>query len=240
MALQKMLEYRLRWNDFDRFSRIKPDTVLDIFQDLATLQAEEMGIGRNDMLAQQVFWVIVRVKYEVIAQPGRDIVQVRTWPHTPTRFSFLRDFEMKDLDGKLLIKGTSEWVLVNAETRKFEQVSKHYHGSNDFVEDRMFESKPKKIAPLKDLSTPLCRCAPRYSDIDVNDHVNNARYPQLIMDALQLDADHPIHTFQIDYRYEVTTNDNLSFYAQEVDNTIVACGVLEDGTIAFNCKIEVG
>lgn len=240
MALEKTLEYRLRLNDFDRFDNIKPDTVLDIFQDLATLQAEEMGIGRNAMMADGCFWVVVRIKYEVYAQPKRDVVVARTWPHTPSRFSFLRDFEIKDLDGKLILRGASEWVLMNAETRKFESLLDHYQGSTDFCEDRAFESKPKKVAPLKEMTEPFAVITPRVCDIDLNGHVNNARYPQFVMDALELTEDKPIRTFQIDYRYEVKLGDPVSIYAEEQDDTITACGVLEDGTIAFNCKIELG
>lgn len=240
MALEKTLEYRLRWNDFDRYKNIRPDAVLDIFQDLATLQAEEMGIGRDYMMQQNVFWVVVRIKYEILAQPLRGLVSVRTWPHTPTRFSFLRDFEMHDLEGNLLLKGTSEWVLMNAETRKFESILDHYQGDADFYEDRAFDTKPKKIAPLKDMSEPLSVFKPRFCDIDLNNHVNNARYPQFIVDALQPTADQTIRTFQIDYRYEVTPHNQISVFAEEAEGVITACGVLEDGTTAFSCKIEIG
>ena len=45
MGLEMELDYRLRWLDFDRYGRLQPVTVLDICQDMATLQAEDMGIG---------------------------------------------------------------------------------------------------------------------------------------------------------------------------------------------------
>ena len=112
------LDYRLRWMDFDRYGRIKPFAVLDLFQDVATLQADNQGIGYEDMLAKGVFWVVIRSKFEIVRQPERhSTVTVRTWPHSPSRFSFLRDFSMRDEEGALLIKATSEWVFMGTMAR---------------------------------------------------------------------------------------------------------------------------
>ena len=38
-------EYTLRAGDFDKFDRIKPSAVLDLFQDVAGQHAEEIGVG---------------------------------------------------------------------------------------------------------------------------------------------------------------------------------------------------
>ena len=55
MALGMDRDYRLRWMDFDQYGRLQPFALLDMCQDVATLQAEEMGIGHDEMLARGVF-----------------------------------------------------------------------------------------------------------------------------------------------------------------------------------------
>ena len=118
MPLSKELDYRLRYLDFDRYGRIQPTAVLDLLQDVATVHAEEIGIGRDAMVARGVFWAVVRLKYEIVRDPEYfSVVRVRTWPHTLTNFSFLRDFSICGENGELLIKASSEWVLMDVETR---------------------------------------------------------------------------------------------------------------------------
>ena len=147
MALGMELDYRLRWMDFDQYGRMQPAAILDIFQDVATQQAEDMGIGRDDMLAKGVFWAVVRSKYEVVRPPRHyQVLTARTWPHTPTRFSFMRDFSLSDEAGELLVKASTEWVLMDVATRKFVSVQDYYDGSTDFDEARAFDRKPRKIA----------------------------------------------------------------------------------------------
>ena len=240
MALEMELDYRLRWLDFDRYNRIQPVSVLDICQDVATLQAEEMGIGRDDMMRKGVFWVIVRMKYEILQEPKHSqVMHVRTWPHSPSGFSFLRDFTFCDDDGTMLLKATSEWVLMNAESRKFAKMRDHYAGPYDFLEDRAFDAKPKKIANFESGNLPVYTTTPTYSDIDLNGHVNNARYPSFVVNALNPQAEGSIRTLQIDYRHEVMPDAPLSIHTLVEDGQILSKGVREDGNTAFACCIEL-
>jgi len=240
MAFEMERDYRLRWLDFDRYGRIQPVSVLDLFQDAATLQAEDMGIGRDDMLKTGVFWVIVRMKYEIVQQPRHfQKVSVRTWPHTPTSFSFLRDFHMRDEDGNLLIKASSEWVLMNLESRRFERMKDHYDGPYDFVEERSFSEKPRKIATFDEGNRPVCTIAPSYSDIDLNGHVNNARYLGFVVNALNPGPEGALRTLQIDYRHEVMPDAPLTVHTLVEGKTVKSKGVREDGNTAFICAIEL-
>ena len=45
-------EYTLRAGDFDKYDRIMPSAVLDLFQDAAGQHAEEIGVGFADMIAR--------------------------------------------------------------------------------------------------------------------------------------------------------------------------------------------
>ncbi len=238
MGLEKTNCYRLRWFDFDRFDHIQPTTVLDLFQDVATIQAEEMGIGWADMQKQNVFWALVRIKYEILQEPHRDqIVSVRTWPHTPSKVSFLRDYDIQDEFGNLLIKGSSEWVLINCETRKFSRVADVYKGSMDFLEERAFDVKPKKLKVPSDENLPTYTTTPRFTEIDKNGHVNNSRYPDFVLDAWNPTKPFAIKTLQIDYRHEVRPDIPLTIHSQKTDSGILSAGMFEDQTTAFTCEI---
>ena len=240
MALEIALDYRLRWLDFDRYGRIQPVTLLDMFQDVATLHANEMGIGRDDMLEHGVFWAIIRMKYEMMRNPENfHTVRVRAWPHTPSSFSFCRDFEMTDEDGDVLAKATSEWVLMDVETRKFAKMKDYYHGQRDFSDKRAFGRKPRKIVSFEGVEGPVRTVVPAFSDIDVNGHVNNARYLRFVMDALNPGDHEAIRSLQIDYRHEVLPDSPLAVHTFRNGDTVSVKGVRDDGEVAFACVIEL-
>lgn len=239
MALEIALDYRLRWLDFDRYGRIQPVTVLDLFQDVATLHAERMGIGHDEMLAHGVFWAVVRMKYEIVREPEHfQTVTVHAWPHSLSNFSFLRDYEMLDDAGDVLVKATSEWVLMDAETRKFTKVKPYYDGPVDFLDKRAFEKKPRKLASFEEENRPVYQVTPAYSDIDVNGHVNNARYLRFVVDALNPSGQGAIRTLQIDYRHEVLPDAPLAIHTHVEEGLVMSKGVREDGEVAFACTIE--
>lgn len=241
MALEMKLDYRLRWLDFDRFGRIQPTTVLDLCQDIATIQAEDMGIGRDDMLARGVFWAIVRMKYEVVKAPAHyQVVTVHTWPHSPSSFSFMRDFHLLDEAGDLLVRASSEWVLMDVETRKFAKMKAHYDGPYDFRDERAFEGKLRKVATFDEGNRPVRTVVPAFSDIDVNGHVNNARYPRFVIDALDPGEECAIRSLQIDYRHEALPGAPLAVHTLVEDGSVLSKGVREDGNVAFACAIELG
>ena len=240
MTIEMTRDYRLRWMDFDRYGRMQPAAILDIFQDMAIMHAEELGIGRAAMLEKGVVWVVVRTKVEVVRNPSYNtVVTVRTWPHSLSKFSFIRDFSMRDDEGNELVKATQEWVLMNFESRRFASAKDAYHGPDDFDDARAFESKPRKLADFEPEGEPALVVVPRYTDIDVNGHVNNAMYANYVADALNPGSEGALHTFQIDYRHEVVPGEPLELYLKQEDGRVRAKAVAPDGSVAFASAVEV-
>ena len=87
MIFQK--EYELRAADFDRWDRIRPASVLSLFQDVAGIHANELGIGFAALMERKTIWVLTKVRYELVGTPRRyERVRVRTWPLPPARINF--------------------------------------------------------------------------------------------------------------------------------------------------------
>lgn len=239
MPIALECEYRLRWMDFDRYGRLKPQAILDIMQDVATIQAKEMRISDQDLRARGIFWVVTRIKLEILAQPQRlERVTVRTWPHTQTKLSFLRDFEVRNEAGDAIAKATSEWMVISLEKRSFASALLAYDGPQDFDEARAFESKPKKIKNFDAQPDASIEITPGFSDFDQNGHLNNAMYARIILDALELDEGRSIKSLQIDYRHEVLAGSTLAIQTVHEDDAVKMRGLLEDGQVAFMALLE--
>lgn len=228
----------LRVTDFDRFGRIKPSSVLSLFQEAAVMHATIDGIGHDAMEEHGVFWAVIRTYYEVVAQPRLyTSVLVRTWPHTPSRFSFLRDYTISSLDGELLVKGISEWVFMSLVERSFVPLSDVYQPPEDLLEERNFERKPRKIKDFDISGLEPFVIVPPFTSADINGHVNNTVYADYPFDALDPDTALDIESFQIDFRHEVRPDEPLRIYTDESEaGSVMTMGVNADGEVSFTTR----
>ncbi len=243
MSTYKETLYGLRLTDFTCFEHLRPGAVLDIFQDLATQHSIETGIGYNTLREKNLIWVVVRQKFqffpEIACKPHQQ-VRACTWPHSPSRLSFLRDYALYDEKDNLLAKGTSEWLLLDTKSKSFASILDNYQGPRDFRPERAFEGKEGKLKKLKDFEAPqepAQRVVPQFSDMDFNMHINNARYADYIMNAVRQQADRPLRSLQIDYRKELLEGQTVSLFVVEDEDFTRVKGINEEGDISFNCLL---
>lgn len=228
-------QYNLRNSDFDRFLEIKPSAVLDLFQTVAGLHAESLGVGFNAMLEKGCLWVILKVKYELIKMPEMySNVTVVTWPKEPKRLDFIRNYQILDENGKLLIKGTSQWAVIDKETRKLTRATDVYKNIDGFCEDEVFDEKLVRVADFSEAQANFGVLS-GFCDFDSNGHVNNIRYADYILNAVNPKKPLNIKTFQLDFHKELTGEEVKVFV--EDNDTILAKGI-QNENLMFSCKIE--
>ena len=231
-------EYYLRASDFDKFYHIKPSAVLDLFQDAAGQHADEIGVGFNEMLKRSYLWVLTKIKFKIVSQPSLyQKVIVKTWPLPPNRLNYRREYCILDENREQLIVGSSEWVVIHSEKRRFLSVPDLYPFTDGFCEETMFEGKLGKISDFDAESTPHVVNA-GFCELDFNNHVNNTKYANYVLDAISPSKANELDIFQIDYRKEVLQGTRLDIYHTWQDNTVLAKGQNENGDIAFACRLE--
>jgi acyl-CoA thioester hydrolase len=86
-------------------------------QDIAVEHYESIG-GTNPMQLIGATWVVRehRIEYQLPAFAGEEI-EIRTWVENIRRVRSLRKYEfVRKSDDKVLVKGETDWVFVDAKT----------------------------------------------------------------------------------------------------------------------------
>lgn len=230
--------FNLRTSDFDCYRKITPASVLDLFQTVAGEHAAELGCGFDDLFARSLLWVLVRTKYQVVSQPKMyQTVRVETWPLAPSRVGFQREYLMKDDEGNILIKGSSDWVVIHSEQRKIVSATDIYP-EMELLTEKCFEERLKKLPDFETVGDGLLVC-PGFSQLDMNGHVNNTKYANYVLDALALNEQEEIKTLQMDYRREVQKGDVIRVYTQREGNLAIVKGVNSSGEVMFVCRLDI-
>ncbi len=230
-------EYTLRANDFDKYDRILPSSVLSIFQDAAGRHGEQIGVGFTKMLEHNYLWVIVRVKFKIVKQPKRyQKVNIKTWPFEPKRFSYRREYLITDESGETLIIGSSEWVIIDSVKRNLVSAPNLYNINGEYYEEMMLDKKIAKVPDFEATGEPYV-VTPSFTELDLNNHVNNTKYANYVLDAVSPNEDDILKTFQIDYRKEVLEGEPLQVFYTRQDGGILAKGLNKNDDIMFACKL---
>ena len=230
-------EYTLRATDFDKYNRIKPSAVLELFQDAATLHADELGTGYADLIKRSYLWVLTRIRFRIIAPlTSHQRVIVKTWPLEPNRLCYRREYSIENEQGEPLIAGSSEWVIMHSERRRFVSDAGLYSFTEGLRTEMMFEGRLGKVADFEATGTPLT-VDTGFADLDANNHVNNTKYPNYVLNAVSPAEADVLDTFQIDYRKEVLEGARLQIYYTRNENQVLAKGVDAAGNVKFACEL---
>lgn len=233
-------EYELRTSDFTCNNKLQPASVLDLFQTVAGEHANELGCGFNNMIAENMLWVVIKTKFKIIKDAELfSKIKVKTWPLPPSRVSFQREYLIENQNGEPLVKGTSEWVVMHSTERKL-VVAKDIYPLSEFHTEKMFEERTQKLRDFEaDSPYPCYTLRPGYSQLDMNNHVNNTKYANYVLDACNFKDNDIIDEFQIDFKHEVHADSELKILTKREENTIFAKGLNENDEIMFSCKINL-
>lgn len=195
----------------DKNKKLRLSNLFLLLQDVAGKHAEKLGVGKSATTDVGLKWMVVRYYIEFYDVPSYgDTVTIGTYPGNANPFFFYRYFYIKDKNGNKIIKASSIWVIIDNKTNKI--ISNPFI---DKIEGECFDDElpiPAKI--VEDTNNKIKNVKIEYSDIDINGHVNNVRYIEMIQDINDSDfyKNHQYRTFLINYSNEIKENDVVGLY----------------------------
>lgn len=234
--------FAIRTHEADMNGLARLDALFCCFQEAAGHHARKLGVGRDELERQGCFWVLSRCWMQVNRYPdwGQDIL-VKTWPRGVERLFALRDFQLFAPSGEMLGSGISAWLILDANTHRPQRPGPFLEGVVPPGEPPVAGDILGKQAPLVE-GKELRRFAVRYSDLDVNRHVNNAAYVRWILDSFdsQRFDRFEIASVRIDYLSEMVLGESIAVEAHVEDEQggQMILGVrLDDGRPVFQARI---
>ena len=184
----------------------------------ADAHSESRGFGIAELNENHYTWVLSRLAIEMKRMPRQyERYKIITWVENVYRLFTDRNFEVVAESGEVLGYARSIWAMINVETRKPADLLTLHEGKiNDYISDRPCPiSRPSRVkvsAP-----EPVRSLEMRYSDIDINGHVNSVKYIEHILDLFPVDMFQGKHLkrFEIAYIMESYFGDTLSFFSEK-------------------------
>lgn len=227
--------------DVDGNGHCKASALLGHLQEAATQAAEHGGFGRERLMEEcQAFWMMTRVWYR-LERPlfWDEKITIHTWHRGGRGAVSYRDYDILSGD-RVIGEGVAAWVLADVESRKLVKLN-----DIELLQSTSGEElcKAIKLAKIKTpgLLQELEQRVMRYSDTDINGHVNNTRYADFACDALGMDKLDPglfLSQMQIGYLAECYPRELLSIKGANVNGDHFICGVDDAGKARFEASLR--
>lgn len=198
----------------------------------ASTHAADRGFGYTDMTEKHTAWVLSRLALEITSYPGMsEELTVYTWVDEVGRLFTSRCFELADGKGNTFGFARSIWAAIDLQTRRPTLLDAE--SLNVYLSDRPCPiEKPGKIAAAESVSEGVPYRV-KYSDLDVNGHLNSIKYMEHLLDLFDLEMfrHREIRRFEIAYQSEGRYGMELALHQAQVSADKYDMAICHEGKV---------
>lgn len=226
-------------SDCDISGRWRPSAAQATLLGIGEENAMSLGLSYTEMLQRDMCWVLYRQQINLHQIPkALDEVKITTWPGAVEGPLFARCFILETEEGTRIGEAITSWVLINVKTRRPLRPSV-LQGQLPENTDRVSPMPLPGVLRIENAQYVEERTV-LYSDVDVNGHMNNARYLDWVCDILPLQTlrARGINQWQVNYIAEALPGEKLELsIREEADLCYIVGKKSVDGRTAFEAKI---
>ena len=216
-----MSDFKLKYSDMDHNLALKPFSLLNFLQDIASESAENLGFGYSYISKNNYAWFLIKYRMEFNDYPIAVYdLTIKTNPRGYNRLFAYRDFEILQ-DEKILGKVFSMWSIVDVNSRTTIPIANAILNNDKMIPYQKLESDLPfaKIKPIQNISLEK-EFEVRYNDLDVNGHANNGNYIVWAFEPLSLEfkTNHKIKTLDMVFKKEAKYGEKLLVQVEFLDD----------------------
>lgn len=209
-------EFKVEPFSEDFTSRISWANMGNLMLRCAQYHADSHDFGFGPLSRERLSWVFSRLTIQLDRRPQTgETFYISTWATGVQRGFTTRLFEVSDPDGRAYGWGHSIWALINLDTREPDDMSTLLQGGfgRSLLPTEDFPiGRPSRIRVTAE--EPFSTRKVRYTDLDVNGHLNSIRSIDILLDQFPKEAfeNDALHRVEMAYAHEAFFGDELSIF----------------------------
>ena len=178
----------IRSEQVDMTRRLRMAELFRLLMEVSVAHTEDLGCTRAETLDKGLLWIITRQLVEIDEMPEYDDeITLRGWQGDMMHVFFPRFYEIEK-EGRVVVRAQALWALIDQETREIIMPEDYgielpgRPGSDDMFLTAIVipESAGEPVSCTETVT--------RFSQMDINGHMNNASYFDMIDDAVWADV----------------------------------------------------
>lgn len=228
-------DFRILSSDVDLTRKLRLSTLFTKLQEAAIAHTIELGVTRERTLDRGLLWAVTQYRLNIDRMPEYDDqVTLLSWPGKTMHLYFPRYFRLLDEKGRVLLDAVSLWVLIGEKDRSI--VFPEDHGI-EIPETVTGSELPLPGRLRREETSSSHSFTVPYSYVDLNGHMNNARYYDLAQDIMPEELrSRKLASLSSEYIGEARLGDTLQAGCALSRDTFYVCGSTEKPL--FRMKFE--
>lgn len=217
-------DYEINIYDVDSDLKCKFSTIVNYLWDVVMSQTEALGETKNGLI-NQCAWILLKYDIKIHEYPKyKDVINVENRVVGVKKFYGVRDYIIRNSEGKVLAEGRAIALLVNMEKRRPMRLLPEQYELYGITGDLEEDIELDNIKEVENIEYSRGYVV-RFSDIDSNKHVNNLKYMEMAMDTLPFEFlnDHELSEIKIVFKKETTFGDTIKVSSElkEEENGLI-------------------
>jgi medium-chain acyl-[acyl-carrier-protein] hydrolase len=228
----------IRAAEVDFRNKLKLSSLFLLMQETAIRHVDQYNIGIGYLAAHNCYWVLSRVKLHMAQLPTSESkITIATWPTGSDTLFFVRNFNFFDENGLPIGHATTSWLILDKDKHRPQRHHMLSHIEYPTKESPFNEQATKLMPPLNAIYSHTQTA--RYSNIDLNGHVNNATYVDWMFDTLTADETPSTpFTFTINFNKETRWGQTVEVYKSHQPNGSISFEARNNGQPAAIALLE--
>lgn len=200
----------IRASEVGSGGQITLPSLCSLFQEVAGNHALKLNFDITQLHKQDLTWVLHRMDIQVDRYPNwREKITIETWPAAGDALRAYRNYRILDEEENEIGTCLSYWMMINLKTRKPTRMPQDVLDLRLSDIDHVMPVKTDRLDPFEE-SDITKKFIVRKSDLDMNDHVNNARFVEWLMETYQDDKAYLIKNIDIMFMQESRAGDMIT------------------------------
>lgn len=227
-------EFEVLSFQIDPSGKLRWAALADMLQEVAWKHADSRDFGQK-LFDLGFMWVLSRFDILVHQMPSwGDIIKIETAGRGINKLFALREFRVTDYDGNVLANAMSAWLLLDIEKKRPQRPEKVL--PSELFQPNLEENiLPEKAnAPENPLFGRIFHV--NFSDLDMNNHVNNVSYIRWVEDFC-MKNNFPFNRLLINYQSEALLGENIEIQYEQDLNKFAISGI-NNGRVVFTSLVS--
>ncbi len=228
--------FTLKNADFSFQDKIKPQAILEVFEEIAGRDANDAHVGYHELISKNLAWVIVRTKVEIVHELiNGENAYVETYSNPPGRIDFDRNYLIKNLNDEVCVKAITKWIIIDYTTRRIVRSNVATFPSEKISDEKVITDLKKLNFGDENLTLSKEEKV-KLNDLDHNGHMNNCRYMEFIYNTFDYNEKRNLCSFSLEYVKEIKFNEKITI---KYDSNYTHYKIYNSNNeLSFMCELE--
>lgn len=234
-------ELKIKSYEVDLRGRVFAPVLLNFMQEAASNHADALHVGSAHLQELGRFWVLSRIGIRINTLPRwGDTLTLYTWPAGTDKLFALREFRIIDEHGDVIVSASSAWLVLDEQKRRPVRIDRLFTERGIPLERDPRGERLQKLPPLGRVDRES-GITVQLSDLDVNDHANNAKYVEWVLNSYskQFVYDNEVYGCSINFLSECGYGDELLIRTVKENDHSFLHSVVRSEHQTESCRIRM-